>query len=237
MDYWHLREINWLASLPRAEAEAIRRASITRTFHRGEAVFGPSRHPEHVYLLEEGFVRIYRVSASGGEFTLAYVRPGEVFGDVPVITDQPRESYAKARSRARIMQIPRDVFMRAVRSSASALYEITKKIGRELIHCHSRAEDLVFRGVPSRLAHLLLRLAEEFGRRVGDRLAVGLPLTQDEVATLIGTTRQTVNAALREMINAGLLAREGREFVILNPRALREIAKVSAQEGPPPVRP
>lgn len=230
MDYWHLRKVNWLATLPRPEAEAVRRASTTRTYQAGEAIFGPSPRPELVYLLEEGLVRIYRLSAPGSEFTLGYIRPGDVFGDVPVIADQPRESYAKARGRSRTLQIPRDAFIKAVQSSRSALYEVTKKIGRQLISCHSRAEDLVFRDVPSRLAHLLLRVAEEFGRPVGDQLSVGLPLTQDEIARLVGATRQTVNATLREMIEARLIRREGRELILVAPSALRQLAKPTADE-------
>lgn len=222
-DHWHLRRLDWLSTLTPAQAGAVRRASKMREYGPGEAVFRPTRAPRHVYLLEEGLVRIFRVSAAGNEFTIGYVRPGEIFGEVSVITEEPRESFAHAARRSRILEIPKDAFLRVVRSTGP-LYEMTKRIGLRLIRCQSRAEDLVFRDARARLARLLLRLADEFGRRTDDHLSVGLPLTEQEMATLIGTTRQTVSMILSEMVRAGLVVRRARELVVTDPSALREVA-------------
>lgn len=222
-DHWHLRGLNWLSTLAPAQAAAVRRASKTREYRPGEAVFRPTRAPRYVYLLEEGVVRISRLSPAGDELTIGYVRPGEIFGEVSVITAGPRQSFAHAARRSRITEIPKDVFLRAVRSTGP-LYEITKRIGLRLVRCQSRAEDLVFYDARTRLARLLLRLGDEFGRRTDHELVVGLPLTEHEIATLIGTTRQTVSATLGEMVRAGLVARRGRELVLSDRRALRHLA-------------
>jgi CRP-like cAMP-binding protein len=227
---WHLPKVDWLKTLPSSEAEAIRRASARRIHERGKPIFGPSHRPEHVYLLEEGLVRIYRTSPRGGQLTVGYVRPGEVFGEVSVITEKPRRSFAEAKNRSRVLQIPRPVFIKALQSTSTVLYEVTKKIGRRLASCQSRIEDLMFYNVPSRLARLLLRLADEFGREIEDGHSVGLPLTQSEIATLIGATRQTVSAALRELIDAGLIKRRGKELVLVNVRAISQRARLSASQ-------
>jgi CRP/FNR family transcriptional regulator, cyclic AMP receptor protein len=225
-DYWHLRNINWVTRLPQHELERMRRASRVETYRPGESIFGPSARPEYVYLVEDGLVRIYLSPPGAGEFTLAYVRPGEAFGEVAVIAEQPRRSFARARKPSRIRLIPRDEFVRALRSSSSALYELTKKMGRELITCFGRAEDLVFRSVPSRLARLLLRMAEEHGAKGQALQSVGISLTQDEIAMLIGASRQTVSAALRELVDAGLLARHGRRLSLVDVRGLRRLAEL-----------
>jgi CRP-like cAMP-binding protein len=185
--------------------------------------------PQHVYLLEEGLVRIFRVSARGGELTIGYVRPGEIFGEVSVLTEGPRESFAHAARPSRILEIPKSVFFKSVRSSRP-LYEVTKRIGQRLIRCQSRAEDLVFCDARTRLARALLRLADDFGTRANHGVAVGLPLTGQEVAAMIGATRQTVSAALGEMVRAGLVARRAGEVVVRDPRGLRELAAV--ERGP-----
>ncbi len=224
-DHWHLRGLNWLSSLAPAQAAAVRRTSKVREYRPREAVFHPVRDPRYVYLLEEGLVRIFRVSPSGDELTIGYVRPGEIFGEVSVITEGPRESFAQAARRSRILEIPKDAFLGAVKSTRP-LYEVTKRIGLRLIRWQSRAEDLVFCDARTRLARLLLRLADEFGRRRDHALDVGLPLTEQEIASLIGTTRQTVSVALGEMIRGGLVARRARELVVADPRALRELAGV-----------
>jgi len=99
-------------------------------------------------------------------------------------------------------------------------------MGLRLIRCQSRAEDLVFCDARTRLARVLLRLVDDFGRRTDHELTVGLPLTEQEIATLIGTTRQTVSVALGEMVRAGVVVRRAKELVVADPRALRELAGV-----------
>lgn len=136
--HWHLRGLNWLSTLTPSQLAAVRRAARVRAYRRGEAVFRPTRVPRHVYLLEEGLVRIFRVSPGGDELTVGYVRPGEIFGEVSVLTGGPRESFAQAARPARILELPKDVFLKVVRSSRP-LYEVTKRIGLRLIRCQSRA--------------------------------------------------------------------------------------------------
>jgi CRP-like cAMP-binding protein len=192
-DHWHTPKVDWLASLPPSAAETIRRASSRHTYGAREAVFGPTPNPEYVCLLEQGLVRISRVSPTGDEFTVGYVRPGEVFGEVSVMAGQPRESFAQAWMPSNILRIPKEVFIRAVRGSNPVLYELAKRVGERLLKLQSRAEDLVFHDTRTRLARLLLRLAHEFGHSADGGLVIGLPLTQDELGKLIGATRQTVS--------------------------------------------
>lgn len=156
---------------------------------------------------------------------MGYVRAGEIFGEVSVLTEAPRESFAHVARRSRILEIPKGVFLKAMRSTRP-LYEVTKRMGLRLIRCQSRAEDLVFCDARTRLARVLLRLVEDFGSRTDHELAVGLLLTEQEIATLIGTTRQTVSVALGEMVRAGVVARHARELAVTDPRALRELARV-----------
>jgi len=85
-------------------------------------------------------------------------------------------------------------------------------------------EDLVFRDVRSRLARMLLALAEEHGRETAHGLSIGLTLNQEEIAMLIGTTRQSVSSSLNEMKSAQLVEHRGHELVITNVAGLRAVA-------------
>lgn len=221
---WHLRGSDWLGTLPRAQAEAVRHAAQRRAYARGDTIFSPAEHPDYVYLLEEGVVRLLTVSPNGQELTLNYVRPGDLFGTVSVMTGSAREVFAQAKTAAKVLRIPKMVFLKAVRTANSVLHEVTKRMGQRLIRARSRMEDLVFRDVRSRLARILLSLAEEHGRETDHGLAIGLPLTQTEIATLIGSTRQSVSSLLREMKAGRLVERRGRELVITNPQSLRALA-------------
>ncbi len=199
-------------------------AAQRRAYARGDTIFSPAEHPEYVYLLEEGVVRLLTVSPNGQELTLEYVRPGDLFGTVSVMTGSAREVFAQATTAAKILRIPKTAFLKAVRAADSVLHEVTKQMGQRLIRARSRMEDLVFRDVRSRLARILLSLAEEHGRETDRGLALGLPLTQAEIATLIGSTRQSVSTFLREMKSRRLVEHRGRELVITNPRGLRAVA-------------
>lgn len=214
---------DWLRTLPAAAAKALRQVSTVRAYEASASVFGPSRDPQQVYVLEDGLVRIFRVTPTGAEFTLGYVRPGELFGEVSILGDNPRETFAQTKVASRILSIPRAAFVATLRAHNPVLYSVTKRIAQRVIALHSRAEDLVFLDARSRLVRLLVRLADEHGR--DDRgLAIGLPLTHGEIGTLIGTSRQTVSLLLRELSAAGLVARRGRQLVLPRPADLEAIA-------------
>ncbi len=169
-------------------------------------------------------MRLLRVSPDGQELTLGYVKPGELFGAVSVMTGAARHAFAQAKTPAKVLKIPRTVFLKAVRATNTVLYEVTKQIGRRLVRAQSRMEDLVFRDVRSRVARILLSLAEEHGRETDGDLAIGLPLNQEEIATLIGSTRESVSTVLREMKAGRLIERRGRELVITNLPGIRAVA-------------
>jgi len=222
-DHWHTPRVDWLRTLPAAAVKALRQVSSVRAYEAGQSVFGPSRDPQQVYVLEDGLVRIFRMTPAGAEFTLGYVRPGELFGEVSVLGDNPRESFAQAKVASRSLSIPRAAFLAMLRAHNPVLYSVTKRIAQRVIALGSRAEDLIFLDARGRLARLLLRLADEHGRRDDRGLAIGLPLTHGEIATLIGTSRQTVSLLLRELTDGGLVARRGRHLVLPKPAGLEAI--------------
>jgi CRP/FNR family transcriptional regulator, cyclic AMP receptor protein len=99
--------------------------------------------------------------------------------------------------------------------------EVTKQVGTRLKRIESRVENLIFRDVRSRVACILLELAETFGRADSRSVTIDLPLSQEELATLVGATRQSVNATLRELRQEGFVARDRQRFVLTRPEALR----------------
>jgi CRP-like cAMP-binding protein len=208
VDLWHLTRLSWLASLKPALAEEVRRAAFVRTYAPGEEIFGPKREPENVWLVEHGLVRLHRLAPDGRQVTIALVRPGHVFGGISVLSDSPRISFAEAMRRSTCWRIPRETFLRVVRSDPEAGFAITKEVAGRMARIESRLEDLAFRNVESRLARTLLRLAEEFGQPAGDWIQLEVSLTQAELATLVGTTRQSISETLGGLVARGAVARD-----------------------------
>jgi len=184
-------------------------------------IFGPTREPENVWLVEHGLVRIHRLVPDGREVTIALVRPGHVFGEVPVLSDSPRVSFAEAMRRSTCWRVPRETFLRVVRSDPDAGFAISKEIAGRIARIESRLEDLSFRSVESRVARALLQLAEDFGQPAGEWVQLELPLTRAELATLVGTTRQSVSESVQGLVKRGWVARD-RGRLALRVAGLRE---------------
>lgn len=223
-DVWHLRSVDWLSALPEKALERLRAMSAYRDYGAGETIFEPEADPHSVYLLERGLVRIYRLSSDGAETTFGYVAAGEVFGELTAFGAYPRESFAMAVRASRAWRIEAVPFRKLLSEQPGLAIEVGRQMGSRMKQIESRVEDLVFRDVRSRLAHILLELAASLGERHDGRVVIAADLTQAEIATLIGSTRQTVNATLRELEARGLVGRDGRRLALLDMEALEGIS-------------
>lgn len=232
-DVWFLKQIDWLAELGDADWERLAARTSCHRFAAGATVFEPTRDPRSVYLLERGRVRIYRLSPSGDEATFGYVAPGEVFGELPGFGEYPRESFATATIASTIWKIPVPLFRELLQKRPRLTIEVTRQMGERMKRVESRVESLVFRNVRCRLAHALLELAQE-GRRGGERALREVELTQAELATVIGASRQSVNAEIARFRGEGLVERRGRRLVLCEPERLAQLAAEGAAESQPP---
>ncbi|MDP6980380.1 MAG: Crp/Fnr family transcriptional regulator [Myxococcota bacterium] len=220
-----LESIAWLAALGAGEWEVLRTRATRLSYSAGETVFAPTPDPHSIYILEQGRIRILRISSTGDEVTLGYVAEGEVFGELPGFGDHPRESFAVARAPSTVWRVPLTLFREWISSRPPIALEITRQMGDRMKRVESRVENLVFGDVRSRLAKVLLELAEDFGRTNGDTCIIDIGISQGELATLIGSTRQSVNAAMGALKDDGILRLSGRRTELLDQERLRTIAR------------
>ncbi|MEB2343148.1 MAG: Crp/Fnr family transcriptional regulator [Deltaproteobacteria bacterium] len=223
-----MRTIEWLSRMEDDELAELERGASLRRFARGELIFAPTRQPQSVYLLQAGLARIYRLSEGGGETSFGYVAPGEVFGELPAFGEYPRESFAEAVRASAVWKIPRENFQQVLAARSALAFQVSLQIGDRLKKIESRVEDLVFRNVRTRVARMLGELAADFGQTENGHRVIDIPITQSELATLVGATRQTVNQTLRELSAEGLIGRDNRRIVLLRPERLRELVHQTA---------
>ena len=223
-----LRDIRWLRHLSPSEWDEAESHSKRCQFAAGTIVFEPTDEPRSVYLLESGTVRIFRVSKGGDEVTLGYVIESEVFGELPGFGAHPRESFAITRVPSVVWKIPLSLLRKWIESRPEVAIEISRQLVERLKRVEARVENLVFGDVRSRLAMALLELANDFGRNEGGRCVLEVVVPQGELATLIGSTRQSVNAAIAELREEGLLHQTRGRTELLDIARLREIGESGA---------
>jgi CRP-like cAMP-binding protein len=229
LEHWHLAGVDWLRRLPAPLADELRRASSVRCHSPRESIFGPTPEPKHIWLLENGLVRVFR-SIAERDVTLWLIRPGQVFGEIGVLRGGARHSSAIAVRRSTVWRMSREPFLKVLRADSSASFEITKTVAGRLSRIECRMEDLLFRSAGARVARALLQLGEEFGKPIGPWIEVDLPINQSELATLVGAARQTVNETLRDFTQQNLVGRERGRLLLLDPAGLE---KRASEEGDP----
>jgi CRP-like cAMP-binding protein len=221
---WYLSNFNLFKAMTPPQMEDLSRRTVMREVKRREALYLPGDPGDRIYLLKRGVVKISALLDDGREMILALLRPGEVFGEEAALDEAPRDHMAEAYEDALICIITRKDFLDLLRCNSDMAFSVTKLIGFRLRTFRTRVETLLFKGAAARLAQTLLELAKDHG--VPDSRGVLLPLrlSQQNLASLIGVTRESVNLTLSDFRRRGLVELDRRSLRILNPEELARVA-------------
>lgn len=189
---------------------------IRRAFAKGTALFHKDSADRTLYLIASGRVRIYLPGEGGREVTLNLCGPGEAIGELALLDGQPRSASAQALDDVVAYALRHEDFVRLLETSPLAAAVIQVLTAR-LRHATDDTESLALLDVFGRLARRLLELAERYGR--GQE--IDLELSQTDLASLVGATRETVNRALAAFRQQGLIDVRDHRIVILEPELLR----------------
>jgi CRP/FNR family transcriptional regulator len=216
-------QIPYFAGLDSAALRQVEAAARTHSYQAGATIFGEGTRCAGFWVVLEGLVRIYRMNPEGRLHTLSLLRPVATFNEVAAVDGSRNPFNAVAVTSVTALTLSHEAVMdlmaRNPRLMANYVQELAT-MNREYIE---RLEDMTFRSIPSRLAKLFLHEAT-----YADRIAeTASRLTQEEIASVLGTTREVVGRALRGLLNAGLLRKKGREFYIADREGLEYLAKTN----------
>ncbi|NGZ04419.1 MAG: Crp/Fnr family transcriptional regulator, partial [Nitrospira sp. WS238] len=193
---WFLKHIRLFDGISPSEMQEMEKITRMEEVKKRQPLYLPGDPSSNVYLLKKGRVKIASTAPSGKEVTFDILEPGEVFGELEVLEDAPRSTSAEALDDALICVIPRRDFDQYLAMHPNVTVKLTKLIGLRLKKIQSRIEDLVFRDVPARLAHLLSELSKSDGVAEKQGVRLKVKLTHQEMANLIGCSRETVSATM-----------------------------------------
>jgi CRP-like cAMP-binding protein len=208
------------------EAAAALRASMTRVeIARADVLFHEGDPGDRLYVIVEGKVKLGRASGDGRENLLAVLGPGEMFGELSLFDPGPRNATATAVADAVLIGLGNEDLTEWLSGRPDVARQLLRALARRLRRTNEALADLVFSDVPGRVAKALLDLSERFGRPTDDGLRVAHDLTQEELAQLVGASRETVNKALADFAARGWLRLEARAVVLLDVDRLRKRAR------------
>ena len=211
---WHLRRCDLFGRLSETELARLESRALLRTFPRKSLVYMPSDRSDGVLLLTAGRVRIGTVTGEGKQAILAFVEPGELFGELAVFDEGNREDYAEATENSTVLFLPAEEIRRLAEEHNAVSFGITKLIGLRRRRIERRLKNLLFRSNRERLVHLLLELAEQYGQPTNGEIDLRIKLSHQDLAAVIGSTRETVTIVLGELQAEGAL-RVGRRKIVL----------------------
>jgi CRP/FNR family transcriptional regulator, cyclic AMP receptor protein len=194
------------------------------TFRPRQVIYLPGDRAQGVHFLSSGRIKISKVTRDGKELTLAYRSEGDFFGEPCLLDGGPREEMAEAMDPSLTVEVDRELLDQLLRTNGLAAYRFTRALIARRKDLETRVEQLIFKDVGSKLAELLLNLGVEHGIADQRGTVVGLKITHQEMANLIGSTRETVSLTLSQFKRKGLIQTEGRKVILADPEGLRAIA-------------
>ncbi|VAV84498.1 Transcriptional regulator, Crp/Fnr family [hydrothermal vent metagenome] len=211
---WYISTNNIFSNLPKEDIEQMATMMTPRNIKKKGLVYSEGDVADQLYILKEGRIKISRLGADGKELTMDIIEPGDIFGELTLAGETQRETNAQALEDSFICTISRKNFEAFLGMRPDLSLTITKWIGLRLRKVESRLENLIFQDVHTRLYTLLETLAEKYGKDIPTGRKIAIKLSHQELANLIGATRETVTFELNKMKKRGIIKVEGREFIL-----------------------
>lgn len=221
-----LRRTPIFAALSDSELGELAALAVERRLRRNTVVFHENDPASAFYMVKSGKVKIYKVSRDGREQVLAILGDGQIFGDVPTFDGGPYPATAATMEDSQIYLIQRDDLLEVVRRHPEIAIQIIAVLGQRLRQALELVRDLSFKQVPHRLAGLLLKLAEQYGEEKDGGVLINISLSRQELADIVGTSRETVTRELKKMERSGLVGIERRQITILDREELVSWARM-----------
>ncbi|TYO97207.1 CRP-like cAMP-binding protein [Desulfallas thermosapovorans DSM 6562] len=207
--------------LTEAEKMLVREAGSTVHYPKGHVIFAAGDISDRVYLLESGWVKIYRLSTDGRRVTVGSIRsPGEMMGLAETILGVERTCFAGAINDVTMVVMTNTRFEELMSQHPFLAIKVAKLLGARMREAESIIHEMVCWQAPGRLALMLIKMGERMGEQTKNGVKINLKLTHEEIANMVGTSRQTVTSLLNTFKQERSIVYEGRAIRIVNPDKL-----------------
>lgn len=218
----YLSELTVFQDLSPREMEELNRVTTMSSVPKGRVFYRPEEPSEVLFILREGRVQLYRISPEGKKLVISTLGPHTLFGEMALLGAKMHNTFAEAVEDSDIVVMSRADLERLILSKPQVAVRILEVTGKRLREAEERLENMAFKGIPARLATLLLRLADEQSGTQGNGDIVGL--THQDLAESVGTYRETATQVLNDLKTDGLIEIGRKRITILDRDRLSEVA-------------
>ena len=228
---WYLKNCQLFGRLSPEMLQNLESYSRSRKFPRKSPIYLPADASDAVFLLASGRAKICHLTPDGKQSILTFIEPGEIFGELAVYERGERGDHAETTAKSEIVVIPAEVIRQVIAQSPDLAVGITRLVGFRRRRIEQRLKYLLFHSNRERLTHLLLELAEDYGSRGSDgQIQLSVRLSHQDLASIIGSTRESVTVILGQMQAEGLLKLGRRKIAIRELEKLAGAARVNVPE-------
>ena len=221
-----LRETDLFDGLSEDDMLAIGHATTMTKCQAGRRILSPDDPPDRIHIVKKGKVRVYRVTPDGKQLTLDIHDKGSILGDMTLLGQEPiPEAFAETLDEAVICTISPDELRTLIERYPAIGVNIISYLSRRLRDAEAELESMAYQRVGQRLARKLLDLSNRFGVKTSRGTLIEARLTQQELAEMIGTTRETLAHTLADFRARGLLDTEKHRVLIRDAEQLTDIAE------------
>lgn len=218
-----IRQVPIFSAFSASEAKEISPYLVPARFRKKETIFSEGDPPDWLYVVKKGKVKITKLSQGGKEIILEIIAPVDFFGGVAVMRGFPYPANAVAMEETEVLKISRKNLLNIMDRFPSLMYCMATNIGDRIKGSHEALKSIALEKVESRIASLLIKLADKAGEKSEDGLLINMRLTKQDLAEMVGTTVETSIRTMSKFSKAGILASKSGKIVIRDLDKLRSL--------------
>lgn len=204
------------------ELERVAEISISRFVTKKSIIFSEGSEKEAVFFIQEGFVKTFKTDENGHEQIVSLLKSGDMFPHTGLFNQNPYPATAETIMDTHLVAIPVQKFEHLMQNTPSIAVKMMRILGDKIVELQEKLQLLSGQNVKHRMLSFLLNLAKEHGNSEGNKITINLPLTHQEIANSVGTTRETINRILNQLSKENILKTDRNRIVILDLKALKQ---------------
>lgn len=209
-----LSHINLFDELPMDELKKIDQSSTMTPVKKGTQLLIPGQSLDILFILKKGQVRLYRMTPNGKQFTTDILLDGNVFGETDSFTLTDQDTYAEAMTDSYICTMNKEKFEQFIRSSPDVSLKLIQILSNRLKETYDLSEKIALADIRFRTLFLLLKMSEKSGKREKDWQSIQMKLTHEDVATMVGSSRESISLLMSRLKKEGLVKKTLRGYAI-----------------------